>query len=122
MQHIQLTNDHIILQTSKGPVSVTRESFNYVAVQRKLAKGCTEGEILPLLETPPLPEGKYRVYIDSKNNKIVYVHYTQDEQKRITCATKDLEGNPQEITPTTTFVGMYASMSDIAEDWPEYTL
>lgn len=119
MQYIQLTNDHIILQTSGGPRSVTRESFNYVTIQRKLLKGCTEEDILPLLDIPELPNGRYKVYIDSSTNELVYKHYTND----YTTTCLNLKGEKSSyIKPTATFVGMYASIEDILEDWPEYVL
>lgn len=118
LQYIQLSNDHVILQTSKGPVSVTRESFNYVAIQRKLKAGCTEEDIAPLLATPTLVEGRYKVYINTEEDKLVYEHYNLNGIKH----TKDLAGNDVNIADVNTYIGAYANMCSILEDWPEYAI
>jgi hypothetical protein len=123
MRYIHLTNDSYILHLSTGLTTVTLKSFNFHKIKKLINKGAEEAEILPLLETPPLPDGIYEAYpVDSEH--FYYLHTSKTGTQQLKRLGNDeviialAEEKKTELKPF--FAGVYASLEDLEEDWPEY--
>lgn len=124
MHYIQLNDDSVILNTQKGPITLTRKNFNFNKIKNMLKQQKTEEEILPFLEPPNLPEGLYYLYLIPKFNEVFYEHI-QDTEKGVNTDYKDMSGNYiqyDSIKEPAKLLGVYASLKDIIDDWPEYTI
>lgn len=123
MRYIHLNNDSYVLYLSSGLKTVTRTSFNFHKIQKLISHGAEEQDILPLLEVPPLPNGIYKAY--EIDGKMVYTHTSEHG----ICTTKNLQTNREtsthpedDETLDSNFVGVYASLEELMDDWPEYLL
>lgn len=119
MRYIHLNNDSYILYTSKGMVTLTTKSFNFHKIKNFLDKNVEEEEILPLLETPELPDGVFEAYL-SKDNQMLYKHFSNDPKKQV--RVLKLNDFGADSIEDLTFIGVYASKKDLMDDWPEYLL
>lgn len=123
MRYIHLSSDSYILQTSKGPVTLTKKSFNFHKIKRLMQNNATEEEILPLLKIPKLPEGLFQAYVDNEN-KMYYINIVETSSE-ILSQTFWLNGNPAMLLPDSqnnVFMGVYASKQELIADWPEYAI
>lgn len=120
MQYIHLNDDSYILHTSEGMTTLNRKSFNFHTIKSLINKGADEDKVLPLLETPELPNGLYELYLDENNNDMHIKHMKKEGE--VNWSTLG-SGNPGAITADSgTFMGVYASEQDIMSDWPEYII
>jgi len=118
MRYIQLTNDSYVLYTPQGLKTITKKSFHYHKIQKLVRQGADADEILPLLESPLLLNGLYEAYL--QDDKMIYLHTEENGiQKVVELMTNRLLGETLDET-TAEFMGVYASLDDLMEDWPEY--
>lgn len=123
MQYIHLNDDSYILHTTQGVKNLNRKSFNFNKIKRMIKKGAAEEDILPLLITPKLPEGIYQAYIVPEEQAMYYMHIAEHPEEGVVNTSYSLAGEQKHFTVhSATFVGVYASKSDLIEDWPEYTI
>ena len=122
MQHIHLNDDSYILHTSKGMTTLNRKSFNFHTIKTLLKKGAEEVDILPLLETPSMPDGIFELYLHQSTDTMMIKHILADgtcvEWTRLNNVTVECD----DVHNTSKFVGVYVSEQDIMADWPEYLL
>lgn len=127
MQYIQLSDDSYILNTSKGMDIITRKKLNFNRIKTLIDKGAEEPEILPLLETQPLPDGIIELYIHKENNTLLLRKFSEESPEKPMCSSLIESKNPVNINKHTIdrdleFLGVYVSEEDIMVDWPEYIL
>ena len=124
MQYIQLSNSSFILHTSKGLVTLTNRSFNFNKIKNLVDNGAEEDQILPLLEVPELSEGIFEAYELPAVNCIVVMHRSEDEKiptYRILDGNSIAEIDINELSDSH-FRGVYTSMKEVMEDFPEYVI
>ena len=122
MQYIQLSNDSYVLYLSNELKRVSRTSFNYHKIQKLVKKGASEAEILPLLEVPHLPDGTYEAY-KANTTTMLYLHTMVDGIQRLRILHNDrLQDMTRLEEKDVEYMGIYASLEDLMEDWPEFLL
>jgi hypothetical protein len=122
MRYIQLNNDSFILYLSTGLKTITKKAFNYYKIQKLINKGADESQIIPLLQIPPLPEGTYEAY-QINDEQMVYLHTAPNgvqTLKNIKTDGKVHLASEEFPQLDKQFVGVYASLDSLIEDWPEY--
>ena len=123
MQYIHLNDDSYILHTSKGMTTLNRKTFNFHTIKNLIKKGAEEAQILPLLETPKLPDGLFELFI----------HEEEDKPAVLSVKNTKSDGNPvwgplggtglcHPYEDDSDYLGMYACEADMISDWPEYCL
>lgn len=120
MQYIHLNDDSYILHTSKGIATLNRKTFNFHTIKHLINKGVEECEVLPLLETPELPNGLYELYL-SKDINVMHIKHIQKEGG-VTWSSLNSAQVHDVSAENVTFVGVYANEQDIMADWPEYII
>ena len=121
MQYIQMTNDTLVVSTSKGSHQLNTRSFNYNKLKKLLESGADEEEVLPLLEPVELPEGIYEAYLIPSSNDLYYIHMEDSETQGCISKTVWVTGRPMDSkTLDKRLLGVYASLLDLKMDWPEY--
>jgi len=120
MQHVRLTNDSYVLKTSQGLVTLTRKSFNFNKIAKLIQENAEEKDILPLLEPPENMTSLYEAYLYKEVDKIFYIRVNEASTEIIDLSSGEEVYVPR--TEDTTFLGVYASIHGILEDWPEYAL
>jgi hypothetical protein len=121
MRYIHLTTDSYILYTSTGVHQLTNKSLNFHKIKRLILqnKDIAEEEILPYLEKVELKEGLYEAYLTA-SKKLVYAHYADKNSSE--AMIYNLSGEEVPSSFTVTFLGVYASLKELMEDWPEYLI
>lgn len=123
MQYIHLSNDSFILKTSNGNMhTLTRESFNFNKIKRLLSNDAPEETIMPLLETPKLPNGIFKAYVNLNNTIMYYQHIKNNKDGTVTTSMHYIDGKLFDTAAHMKFVGIYASKEELILDWPEYTI
>jgi hypothetical protein len=120
MTYIQLKQNRYLIKTSKGPKVINPESFNYHKIVSLLENNSEESEILPLLEPPDLPNGVYEVYLNEQVNKLFYKHWAHSASFSQTLWVTKPSERASTDTCVAKYIGTYASIQSIQEDWPEY--
>jgi len=111
--HIKMTDDSVTLQLSTGSRTITPKSFNYLKIC-KLLDSSSEADILPLLIVPPLPDGIYHLYLVDTILITEHITETSSETRSLTDESSWSSKAPR------TFLGIYAAIDDIRDDYPEY--
>lgn len=122
MQHIQLSDDSYVINTSEGMKMMNLKSFNFHKIKSLLAKGVGEDKVLPLLETPTLPNGLFELYL-CEDSDTLYVKNITEGNPPSWSTINHKEGsllitNEENVK----FMGVYASEKEIMADWPEYVI
>ncbi len=122
MQYVQTNKNEYVVHFSTGLVSLNKYSFNFHKILKLLKADAAEELILPLLKTPVLPNGCYyayeypekgfMTYTHVKNDGTTVAHYLNDTSNK-THPTQVLEEN---------LVGVFASVEEIMDEYPEYLL
>lgn len=121
MQHVKLSNDKYIIQTSKGMYTLTPCSFNFNKIKKLINYNASEEEILPLLKTPELPDGVYKAYLIPSQGVMHIMHIKETPLDVIKLYTT-MDGTEINEPNDAKFVGIYASKQELIADWPEYTI
>ena len=125
MKYIETSDGKLHLNTLRGTAVVSNRSFNYHKIKKLLKKGAKGKEILPLLEQPAMPDGIYEAFLIENKNLMYYIHTTTTNTGGPTSTVRCLNGDNHVSNVNAeqgNFVGMYLSVKDILEDWPEYAL
>lgn len=121
MQYIQVTNETLILKTSKGSQQLSPRSFNYNKLKRLLEEGAEEEEVLPLLEPVDLPDGVFEAFLVPATNEFYYIHMVDSETEGCVSKTYWTSRNPEGVNAKDKrLLGVYTSLGDLKMDWPEY--
>ena len=126
MHYIHLSDNSYIVKTAMGLSTLDRKSFNFNKIKDLINKGSTETEILPLLKAPELPNGIYEAYLIPEEDKVA-IKNTIEVEGHTTFSVFWLS-EPQGNTvrhfkeSKTKFLGVYSSMEEVTQDWPEYAL
>ena len=122
MQHIHLNDDSYILHTSKGITTLSRRSFNFHKIKTLIKKGAEESDILPLLETPEMPNGIFELYRHPNSDTLIIKHILNGgisvEWTNLNNVNLVLSVDEAPLE----YMGVYVSEQDIMADWPEYLL
>ena len=123
MQYIQLNDNSYVLHLSTGLRTIKRRSFNFHKIQKLINEGADVENILPLLEVPPLPNGTYEAY-ELPEGKMIYLHTSEKGVQTLNnlVGEKAIPYTLDQLVAELKFVGIYASIEDLEEDWPEYLL
>ena len=126
MHYIHLSDNSYIVKTAMGLSTLDRKSFNFNKIKDLINKGSAETEVLPLLKVPELPDGIYEAYLIPKEDRVAIkntieveghttfsVFWLSEPQGGIVRHFKEAEA---------TFLGVYSSIEEITQDWPEYAL
>lgn len=125
MRYIHLNSDSYIIHLSTGLVTLTTKSFNFHKIKKLIEAKASEEELLPLLVIPEMPNGLYEAYLYPNKQQMAYLHVALDGDKTLYGLQKN-----QQITITDkvkkelneNFIGVYASLESLIDDWPEYLL
>lgn len=121
MQYIQMKNETLILNTSKGSHQLNPRSFNYNKLKRLLAAGAEEVDVLPLLEPVDLPDGLYEAFLVPTTDELYYIHMRDSETQGCISNTHWATRKPKGVNAKDKrLLGVYASLVDLKMDWPEY--
>ena len=130
MHYIKTADGNMHINMDDGVRTINRKSFNYNKIKNLLeVSDTTTAELVPLLRVPDLPNGVYEAYLSVSVGKMYYIHTNEDDMKGPVSNTKWLDGKgydryggaPGSGTKDE-FLGVYASVADLVEDWPEYVL
>lgn len=115
IKHILMADKSIILQLSTGPKTITPRSFNYNKIVKLLPT--TEEELLPLLQTPPLPNGIFYFYLDDHDK--YWVTIIHKDTSNLLLRNSNFIHTRGFPTKHRELLGTYASIDDIKFDFPE---
>jgi hypothetical protein len=113
------------LYTSKGLVTLNRESFHFNKVRKLVREGAEESDIKEFLKVPALPDGIYEAYEIRELNTMFIAHKAQkDNYSDVATSYEWFDGTAVDDLSKQlgVFSGLYASMREVAEDWPEYLI
>lgn len=123
MQYIHLSDDSYIIHLPTGLVTLTRKSFNFYKIKKLIGAGITLEELTPLLVTPELPDGIYEAYLMPGTTDMLYMHTSTDGEQKLITLRENKEVTLEKCDKkqlNTGFIGIYASLEDLMDDWPEY--
>lgn len=120
MDYVQLSNDVLILHTSKGICNLNRYSFNFNLILDLLKQNASEEKILPLLKTPDTPNGVYFAYLHKKTDVLFLKHKLNGNENIIVLGNSKVSFTDDQNNHT--FLGVYSSIEDVNRDWPEYVI
>lgn len=123
MQYVLLSDNSYILQLSTHMEVIEPKRFYFRKIKKLIDAGTEEETILPLLQIPPLPNGVFEAYEFPDDGQMLYLHIDLKGTRKI----YDLNRN-QEVTLSSeaesnlyqNFAGVYASIEELQDDWPEY--
>ena len=120
MKYIHLSNDSYVLYLSIGLRTFGRTSFNFNKIKKLVEEGAPEEEIISLTKIPDLPNGTYEAYLN-KNDQVIYLH---TPNTGVQVLKNLINGGSLGIgmleSDKNQFLGIYASLDDVIEDWPEF--
>lgn len=122
MQHIHLNDDSYILHTSKGITTLNRRSFNFNKIKTLIKKGAEEADILPLLSIPEMPNGIFELYLHVDSNTMLIKHMLHGGMTTNWSNLNNVSTIINHQEAPLQYQGVYVSVEDIMEDWPEYIL
>ena len=105
----------LLYQTSTGPKFFTNRSFGYH--QLLLTPILTEEELLSITATPPLPNGLFELYI---GDTLFIANINGANSKYYYLNKASLISINSFIINSLKFLGIFASMQDIKNAYPEY--
>lgn len=126
MRFIKMSNGTYHITTSNGVFTINDRSFNYNAIVNLLKDKDVEGKedkVLTLLERPDTPNGVFEAYISEKKNKMYYIQSVDTYKRGPVSTARYINGGSISYADelgVSTFLGVYASIEDIINDWPEY--
>ena len=124
MQYIHMNDDTYIIQTTQGPKTLTRKSFNFTKIKRMIRNNAPEEDIFLLLEPPKLTNGIYQLFLIPTCNQLYYQHFQDTEEGTIE-TYKTINGEGIDFVPDEMprkLLGVYTSVKEMIADWPEYTI
>lgn len=78
---------------------------------------------MPLLVPPSLNDGVYLAYLTPSNESMYYVHMKETtEGIKTNSYWLNGEESPDFKETDCQYMGVYASKTDLVEDWPEYRI
>ena len=122
MQYIQTSRNEYILQLSSGLKHLTNQSFNFHKILRLVREGYAETDIVELLIPPVLTDGCYYAYEYPEQNTMKYVHIDDEGRSTTTNLRPTDENFKGTALDAEKLVGVYVSLNDLMEEWPEYLL
>lgn len=122
MQYIQTKSNEYVLHLSSGLVHLTSSSFNFQKIIRRLKENCREEDIVELLVPPVLTDGCYYAYEYPEHHMMKYVHVGNTGCVSINNLIPTSNGGDDIPIDEDKLVGVYASLEELMEDWPEYVL
>ena len=118
LTHVLLPDGTIIFQLPAGSHFVTPLSFNYRKIYRNLP--ISEEDLLPLLKTPLLPDGIFYLY--QHDDTISYHQISNTTNNRFILKDGKFRSYSTNDQNYQKHIGVYASLTDIINDYPEYFL
>lgn len=115
--HIRMTDNSVALQLSTGPITISPLTYNYNAICKLLPHTTDEQDILDLLKTPEFPYGVFYLY-NHADRYIVRNHHnygTDNYEIRDAAFSMQVPSVPDDIT----LLGIYTSLDEIRNDYPE---
>lgn len=125
MKYIETVDGNLHIRTLAGTRVISNRNFNYKKIKTLLEEGAKSKEILPLLEEPAMPDGMYEVFLLEEENLMYYLHTITTDTGGPVSTVKCLNGATElrdDYASRAKFAGVYVSVEDIIDDWPEYAL
>jgi len=119
---MQTSRNEYILQLSSGLKHLTSQSFNFHKILRLVREGCAETDIIELLIPPVLTDGCYYAYEYPEQSTMKYIHIDNEGRSTITSLRPTDESFESMALDAEKLVGVYVSLNDLMEEWPEYLL
>ena len=125
MKYIETVDGNLHIRTLAGTKVISNRNFNYKKIKTLLENGAKSKDIFPLLEEPAMPDGMYEVFLLEEENIMYYLHTTTTDTGGPISSRTRLDGKTSlsdDHASRAKFAGVYVSVDDIIEDWPEYAL
>lgn len=123
MHYVVLSDNSYIVQLPSKLEIVEPKRFNFRKIKKLIDTGANEEAILPLLEIPPLPNGVFEAYEFLEDGQMLYLHIDLGGVRKIYDLNKNKEVQLSALAESTlykNFAGVYASIEELQDDWPEY--
>lgn len=123
MQYVLLSDNSYIVQLSTHMEVIEPKRFYFRKIKKLIDTGADEASILPLLKIPPLPNGVFEAYEFPEDGQLLYLHIDLAGVRTV----RDLNSHKEvhlsseaESKLYQNFAGVYASIEELQDDWPEY--
>lgn len=125
MNYIALNNDTYVLRFNGKTVRISKkQTIGFSKIVQLLKEGGREEEIAELLAEKPskLP---VQLYLNTTTNDMTAVLIGSDNYLEYVFLKTGKQYRPStgfEDNPDIEFIGLYKSLNDVKEEWPEYCL
>ncbi|AGM47036.1 hypothetical protein AD45P3_00490 [Alteromonas phage vB_AmaP_AD45-P3] len=125
MNYIALNNDTYVLRFNGKTTRISKkQTVGFSRIVQILKEGGDKEEIIKILSEKQIKR-PVRLYLSTKSNQMTAVFLNDDGYLRYLDLKSGKEYTPHanfENEPDTDFVGLYASLNSVKEEWPEYCL
>ncbi|AGM47152.1 hypothetical protein BZG00_15730 [Salinivibrio kushneri] len=125
MNYIALNNDTYVLRFNGKTTRISKkQTVGFSRIVQILKEGGDKEEIIEILSEKQIKR-PVRLYLSTKSNQMTAVFLNDDGYLRYLDLKSGKEYTPRanfENEPDTDFVGLYASLNSVKEEWPEYCL
>ncbi len=119
LPYLLTSDDTLIIQLASGPKFVYLYSFNYWKIRKNIDQ-LTEDQLTELLKTPPLPNGIFRLFMQDKDMYVANIRDNNTVNSKLKNGRFVIVNDIVTNMPYNKLMGVFASMDDIKDAFPEY--